>query len=252
MTDDFRQYLQAELLRRIEKNSSYSLRAFAQLLDTHSGSLSQYLAGKRKISKQKLKAWCHKLDLDPKQSELFCQKNEISKNRKRSELEISMDNFEAISQWYHFAILELIKTQNFNRDPKWIAKRLGIKSLEAKLALERLMRLELVREDENGKLVVGNTSFSTLNHEYTSSALKKLQKQILEKAQLALEETTFEQRLQTTITVAVDSKKLNLIKEKILNFQAELNEYIEDMSDCDEVYNISFSSYPVTKENLER
>ena len=49
MTDDFRQYLQAELLRRIEKNSSYSLRAFAQLLDTHSGSLSQYLAGKTTV-----------------------------------------------------------------------------------------------------------------------------------------------------------------------------------------------------------
>lgn len=250
--NDFRVYLQEELLRRIKKNSSYSMRSFANLLDVNSGSLSRYISGKRNLSETKIRDWCYRLGVDLEQTEVFCEMDREIKKPKRKDLDLAMDTFKAISDWYHFAILELIKTQDFKADAKWISSRLGITAAEARLGLERLIRLEFVKEDDDGSLVVGSTNFSTLSHKNTNLALRNLQKEILEKGIDALEETSVDKRLQTTITVAVNTKKLDVIKEKILNFQSELNEYIESMNNCDEVYHISFTSYPVTKTKNEK
>ena len=54
---------------------------------------------------------------------------------------MSIDKFSVISEWYHYAILELTYVSGFKADYKWIARKLSITVEEAKVAIERLIRL---------------------------------------------------------------------------------------------------------------
>ncbi|MGK5084878.1 DUF4423 domain-containing protein [Bdellovibrionota bacterium FG-1] len=57
-------------------------------------------------------------------------------------LKLTSDQFHAVAEWTHFAILSLIKLPGFQEDPEWIAGRLGIvakrspKELRARLSPE--------------------------------------------------------------------------------------------------------------------
>lgn len=54
---------------------------------------------------------------------------------------ISQDIFATIADWYHLAILDLSLMKDFKSSPSWISARLGISVLEAKIAVDRLVRL---------------------------------------------------------------------------------------------------------------
>ena len=66
---------------------------------------------------------------------------------------MDIEIFKIIGDWYHCAILELTYLSDFKAEPNWIAKKLGIGYLEAKLALERLISLGLLVK-ENGNYTV--------------------------------------------------------------------------------------------------
>ena len=67
----YRKMLNDKLVERIEKNSSYSLRAFAKFLALDSSALSQILHGKRFLSDPRAKILLDKLELSPEEQELF-------------------------------------------------------------------------------------------------------------------------------------------------------------------------------------
>ena len=49
-----------------------------------------------------------------------------------------------IADWYHFAILELTRLSEFRADSRWIARVLDISVDEVNVALQRLIRLDLL------------------------------------------------------------------------------------------------------------
>lgn len=57
-------FLCAELKRRVDKNSAYSLRAFAKNLQIEPSLLSKILSGKHNLSHAMLLRLCEKLHLD--------------------------------------------------------------------------------------------------------------------------------------------------------------------------------------------
>ena len=59
----------------------------------------------------------------------------IKKVRGTQYVQLTLDHFSVISEWYHFAILSLAETQDFKSYPAWIAGRLGISQKDAKAAV---------------------------------------------------------------------------------------------------------------------
>lgn len=59
-------------------------------------------------------------------------------------LQVSIDTCSVISDWYHYAILELTYVSGFKANPNWIVKKLSITVEESKSAVERLKRLGLL------------------------------------------------------------------------------------------------------------
>ena len=244
-TLDFRLYLQQELVDKCKANPKYSLRAFARRLKIEPSFLSKVLAGKRAVTPTLISRLAPYLELSPTDLEKFTSpKQDISFQQ------LTIDTFQMISDWYHYAILELMTVEGFENSPKWIAGKLGIKPAEAQAAVERLLRLEMLSLDEEGNLVNTSGNHTTVGNEFTAIAFRKLQKQILDQSKVALEEVPIEFRDQSSMTMAISSSLLpeakKMLKDFRRNFCSDLQK--RDIS-RDEVYQLSMSFFPVTKLN---
>jgi len=65
---------------------------------------------------------------------------------------VDMDQYHLIADWYYFGILSLVETKDFQGTEEWIAERLGIQLRQARTAITRLERMELLVRGSNGQL----------------------------------------------------------------------------------------------------
>jgi uncharacterized protein (TIGR02147 family) len=246
----FRIFLQQELVRRCRSNSKYSLRSFARTLDVSPSALSAILSAKRALTTKMIKRLALKLDLNLEEINQFVS---AAKTEVVTFQQVTLDTFAIISDWYHYAILELIRVKSFKPDKTWIASALGITRNEVNMATDRLERVGLLKIQTDGRWV--DTSFggnaTNIERNLTSSAQRKLQKQILEMSIKALEQVPIEHREHSSITMAINPLDLPLAKEKIKAFRRELMNSLEQTSEPTQVYNLGVSLYPVTKINTE-
>jgi transcriptional regulator with XRE-family HTH domain len=247
-----RLYLQSELLRRCEKNPGYSLRSFARALQISPSSLSRILKGERPISQTTKKRFIPLLGLSPDEAEALSIQ-EVRPNPKLPQGEVlqmrqlSHDTFASISDWYHYAILELTQLKSFQPKAQWIASALGVTVSEVNAAVERLLRLGLLKFTEGGEWLISGGSHTNVGNEVLASAHRKLQKQVLEMALKAVEEVPIQQRDQSSMTMAVSARRLAEAIEKITVFRRELCAFLEQDDERDEVYQLSISLYPLTQ-----
>jgi uncharacterized protein (TIGR02147 family) len=161
---------------------------------------------------------------------------------------VQSDAFWLISDWYHFAILELLDTSDFQDDSGWIAARLGLSLDTVEGALERLLRTGLMRL-EGGKYRKTNERVMT-TEDIESQALRMSHRQSLNQAIGALDEIQVRDRDISSITMAVDVSKLPLAKELIRDFRRRLAALLES-GERTEVYNLNIQLLPVTRKRLE-
>ncbi len=239
----FRLWLQRQFTERCKRNARYSLRAFAKSLEIDASSLSQILSGKRPLSKDSIQSLCAKLAASPKDLKAFgLGKQGVSTQDVYHQ--VNLDTFAVISEWYHYAILELTFVSGFKTDPKWIAQKLSITVEEAKAATQRLKRLGLLLE-ENASLVK-SSKLLTNQSVNTSGAHRELQKQIIGKALTAVEECRSEEKDITSMTMAIDESNLPKARELIQKFRRDLCALLED-GEQTRVYNLGIQLYPISK-----
>jgi len=158
---------------------------------------------------------------------------------------LEIDHFHVVSDWYHCAILEATALDDFQGDPRWIAKKLKITVSEVNIAVERLVRLEMLSidgkkwKDESGAV-------TTVGSAVTSVALRKMQKQILQMAVDAIEEVPAADRDHSSMTMAGDSRTLPAVNVLIRKFRRELCALLQSGERRDAVYNLGIALYPIT------
>lgn len=249
-SNGFRLWLQLELQKRCRKNPQYSLRAFATFLQIDVSILSRIIAGKRKASAKVINHICERLSASPIQHAGFLKEINGKKLLNPSPttqdefLLIAEDSFALISDWYHAAILELTFTKSFQNDYRWIAKSLSITVSEAKIALERLIRLGLLQEID-GKLIKTNKQLTNYAG-VTTSATKEFQRQIIGQAQEAVNNCEPHEKDITSMTMAIDENKLPMAREIIKNFRRELCALLEE-GEQTRVYNLAIQLFPISK-----
>ncbi|RYZ77861.1 MAG: TIGR02147 family protein [Proteobacteria bacterium] len=253
---DIRTYLQAELVRRCKANPRYSLRAMADFLNLESSALSKILNGKRAVTATMFEKLATKLALAPDEIEAFG--SQIEEPRGRSRLrppkkaafnyqKIADDHYLIFSDWYHFAILELLAVEGFEPKPNWIARTLGLSLAETKAAIERLTRNGFIEVHQSGRWVDATGSVTNIESRTPSSAARKLQLQLFTKALHAIEHIPIEERDHTGMTMAVDSKLLPEAKRRVAKFRRELCDFLESSSRKDSVYQMSIALFPLSK-----
>ncbi len=245
---DFSTLLRNEFMNRCRKNKSYSLRAFSYSLGISPSTLSGFMNKKRPLSKKSMFKIVNALNLSLEETKKYANNEWLGSKKLPSFQSINLDIFTVISEWYHFAILELFNIKGFDTSYKSIAHTLNITQMEAKFALRRLEKVNLVEPNKEGKLQTTGQGFNSyLQKDFTNSAFKKLHAQLLEKATLALNEIHIQERDSTAITMAVRRRDMPKIKKKIAFFRRELSNFLKDKKNADSVYQLVIDFFPLSK-----
>jgi uncharacterized protein (TIGR02147 family) len=251
----FKDWLQSEFTTRCNRNSRYSLRSFSQLLKMDASSVSQILSGRRKVTARVMRHICSQLEAEKELTEAFVREcsyrpikklNALSSNAPQSEYHfIDEDSFNLMSNWYYLAILELAYVIDLKNDPLTISNIFSLNVIEVKIALERIMRLGLLIE-ENGILKRTNRLLTTFIDGQTSAAHKQLQHQILTLGIKALDTVPQNEKDITAMTMAIDESKLPKAREMIKKFRRDLCDFLED-GKKDKVFQLSIQLFPLSK-----
>jgi uncharacterized protein (TIGR02147 family) len=240
--DDFRAFLQLEFSKRCKQNMQYSLRAFAASLDIDASSLSQFLRNKRNISEKKMRGIALKIGLNEDEFMKF-----VAQSNNNDFYTIASDHFMVLSEWYHLAICELCNLSDFQYDTKWISKKIGVQEINIVAAIERLKRINWVKEDK-GVLIYNGGDITTVNSDISLSARSTLQKQMLVMASEAMDTYPAQERSQTGMTMAISKDKVDQANVMITKFRRKLCKFLEDTELKDDVYHLSISLFPLTKQ----
>lgn len=235
-----------ELVARQQKNSSYSLRAFARDLRISPAVLSQTLSSKRHLAKKNVLKVAENLALSPAEVQHILR--EIRGRRGTSSssneyLQIKEDTFKMMSDWYYFAILSLAKLPGNQADANWVAQRIGIRAPEARSALMRLQRLGFLKHQE-GKLARTAAPIAT-THDVPSAALRKYHRQNLHRAELSLDRDPVELRDFSSITMVIERQQVQKAKEMVLKFRTKMAKVFESKNPS-EIYTLAIQLFPVT------
>lgn len=247
---DFREFLKKEFVKKCQDNPKYSLRAFAKKLNMSHATLSHLVRGKRPLTAQTILYLAKALGLSPRQLAQFHIPSGRTNHKVKENLKfqpIELDTFEVVSDWYHDAILELTKVKQFKSDTAWIAKVLGISKREVSTAIKRLECLKLLKTKEKDKWLDESQFNTTIKNDFTTVALRKLQRQVLEKALVALEQVPYEKRDQSSVTLSINSHDFPQIKKIICDFRRKLSHYLQKKGSVPtQVYQLGISFYPLT------
>jgi uncharacterized protein (TIGR02147 family) len=255
-SQDFKQLLAQKYEERCERNSRYSMRAFARDLGLSASGLSQILSGRQGLSRASADKIGKRLGLTAQEISYYCdlvesQHGRGEKSRRLAEVRLrkydtsattlQLDAFKVISDWYHFAILELTTLEGFQSSHSWMAKALGIQVKVLDAAVARLMKLDLL-EKVDGRYRQTVTVMATPSG-IPSDALKKFHRQLIEKALQALIAQTVDERDITSTVLSIRSADLprakTLLKELRRTFVAKM----EDVPEKNRLYCLSIQFF---------
>ena len=188
-------------------------------------SVSQIFSGKRKASTRVITHICKTLDVSPsmrlhfiKQAKEGFKKPSASIPAQKADYELlAQDAFTVISDWYHFAILELTEVEDFKSDETWMARRLNIGVGEVRNAVERLLDFGLLNKNpKTGELKQTHADLATPSG-IPSREIRKHHRQIILKAENSIESADINERDLSAMTFAFSESQMaearRLIKE---------------------------------------
>ncbi len=257
----YRTILKEELAQRCSRNARYSLRSFAKFLNISPGRLSDVMNGRYGLSRNSAQEIASRLGYNTEELNHFCDlvdsqharaKKEREKAKERLKTNIpekqnlTMDAFQIVSDWYHYAILELTVTKNFKSSPKWISKKLDVSEHIVKSGIERMKRLGLIEEASGSLKAVDD--FSASPSGIPSESIKKFHTQVLEKALAAIREQSLDERDFSSIIMAINPKDIPDAKEEIKNFRRKLNNRFEKSKTKSSVYCLNIQLFRLSND----
>lgn len=240
--------LKMDYENRRRRNRSFSLRSYAKWMGLSPSQISQMLSGKRPITFKSLKKISERIGLSPNEKKnLFnsalSKNNFIQQSDSKRNLEFKEDQFRLISDWYHMAILAISKLKNKKADPRWLARRLGIRIEEANQALIRLQRLGLIKLKPVLEQIGDPFEIESRT---PSEAIRKYHKQNLNLAIEKIETIPLQFRQFQSVSIPVDPSKIDKFKTLIDKFLDEAVDLAKE-DEAKEIYNLNVQLFPITK-----
>jgi uncharacterized protein (TIGR02147 family) len=250
----FRLFLQSELARRCGRNPQYSMRAFALHLGVDHSTLSQWLRARRPITARSIEALGPKLGLagdairryvehqGRDEAEASYHKNAEASCHKDI---LTADTMSLIGDWYHFAILELTRLDEFRSDSRWIARVLDISVDEVNLAIQRMIRLDLLDMASADRWVDRSGDARVSLGSLAPDAIERQQDQSRRLSIAAVRTVPVTVREHSSITLAIDTARLPRALELMARFRQQLVELLQEGA-ADDVYQIEIALFPIT------
>lgn len=245
---DFRTFLNDHIQRKKLRNPSWSCGAWARTLGLkNTASISRILMGGRSPGPEITQRLVRYFEFSPQEKSYFEGLVLLAKSKgdptlsvllmerlreltpKRSFTLLNHDTFLAISNWWFYAIREMVRLENFREDPQWIAETLRFKvsAKEVRHALHVLIRLGLLkRESKSGKLIQGNPDVETQN-DIACEGSKRNHEQNLDNAKWAVRNLSIHEREFNSVCLNISSHKFVEAKRLIREFEDRFIDLLE-------------------------
>jgi uncharacterized protein (TIGR02147 family) len=232
--------LKTEYLIRCGRNPKYSMRSFARDLGVSSGTLSELMNGKRPLTQKAQTKIASRLPLNLKQSRIMLQRERRNPKYDR----VGDRQFKFISEWYNFAILNLVECKGVWRNSDQFADRLGISKVQARAAVDCLVGLGyLAKVDGVYRRIEQRLATTT---DVPSSAIRHFHRQQIEKAGEALDSVPIELRDITAVTFAFDPSRMSEAKMLLQEFRRSFSQRMSS-GEKNEVYALNMQLIPLTQ-----
>ena len=262
---DYRCFLNAHALMMKKKTSGWSYGRWAkQLRLKGTASLSMILNGQRDPGPTVSVALIKYFKFDAGQRQYFLDLIRLHKIRDDSRLRVLLMQelgrqhpsgefkilderaFEAVSQWQHYAIREMVRLECFKEDAEWICKKLRYKLTPTlvKRAIETLLSVKLLRRDTVGRLDQDSGRVTTTNDVATES-LKMFHEQMLDHAKESVRQTPVAERDLSGSTFTIDVKDLAEMKAYLRGVRATFVRQFERKSG-NATYQFETAFFPLT------
>ncbi len=264
----YRNQIREEFLRRSRKNKTYSLRAFARDMTLDPGQLSSVINGKKNLSLSKASEVSKKLFKTPRdmllfyhaveyelapaeiKAQIFIRMEQLSKSHTERASNVSVDEFETISDWFNLSLLELSGIKNVELTPELGAQYFGISTTEAQLGLMAMARLGFVKKV--GKAFKKVKSLITTT-EIPSLAIKRFHQQMIARAARAHFEQDYKKRYYTGATFKISPERLNELKKMMDEHEKRVHEFVAASKDDDGqiIYQLSQQLFSLREQDYE-
>lgn len=244
---DISVFLYDVLLKRQEKNSKYSLRAFARDLGISPGRVSEMLHGRRLPGRDLTLRISRSLKLSESETEdifRLIRRQKLAFREKGGARQLLADEYALVADLECYGLLMLMGTEGFRSDVDWLAKRLNISTTRVQNILDRLERLQLI-----GRRGAGYERLQhrvTSSHEVPSDVVKESHVNVLKHAMDSIYSVDLARRDITSITIPADPDKMAQAKEEIRTFRRRMAKLM-GAGRPREVYNLNIQLVPMTK-----
>lgn len=264
--DEHREYLMREFATRKLRRPLYSQRAFARDLGLSPSSLTDYLKGRMRFSVNRVGQLGKSIRLTAEQrqhwNDLIEAKFAKSQDQKKVSLlraqsriqsqkqSLSPDEFSAVSEWFYMAFLELVDMNSEKySDLKNSAKALGVPLRTLRIAVKRMLRLNLLKlEPQTGLLRVDPST--RVGDQGASEAICLFHKKILGLARDSLDLQRPDQRFHSATMLALPKSEAEKILLDLKNMALKyLEPWMVEVQDLpkDSLYCLSVQFFDLMK-----
>ncbi len=261
---DYRAFLEAWFQGKQRSNPRYSHRAFARRAGQKSPSLLLHvIQGKRNLTEATQQSFCEAMQLSEAERSFFAALVDLDQARSdearndawtrisaqrrfRDARRIEGAAFDYLSHWYIPAIRELAAREDFQSDPRWIARALTprIKVSEASSAVATLLQLGLLEETEQG-LSPADATVATAP-EIEGLAVHNYHRGMIARSAEAISGTMPDERHMLGLTVGIPLELVARLKQELNGYQARLLDLCDAADGVERVYQLNLHLFPLT------
>jgi uncharacterized protein (TIGR02147 family) len=261
LTTTYRSMLREEMLGRLKRNASYSVRAFARDVELSPSFLSQILNQTRSLNEQRAFKMTQILNWPPDKSEQFINlvrlekakdpvlkkviRNSLPKAKKNDQHILEKDQSEHIVSWMYFAVIELIALDGVRLTIRKISRRLNIPFIECQQIIVRLQDLGILCIQDG--LVKPKKRNVVTEDDVPLKAGPKYHQSILRLAEEKIRNDKIEDREIRSMVLGTTPEKIVEAKRRIRQFERELVEFLED-GEKTAIYQLSTQYFRIDKE----
>ncbi len=236
------------LAKRCAKNPRYSLRAFAKSLGTDHSTLSQVLRGRRVLGVRAIERYAARLGFSDEQCQAFVVA-ERGRRRNPDDAQqhirrLGRDVTILLSDWRHFAILELTRLESFQADSRWLARVLGCSVDDVNIAVQRLIRFGLLEMTNASRWTTRAPSLPLNFSDFVDAIASQLTG--FSAGSEGAHAWDLRPRDRSTTTLAVDSRRVNAAIEIMERCRNDVTKMLSAGNQQDDVYRLEISLTPVT------
>jgi len=267
---DYKSFLNAFFQAKKQGNRGFSTRRWCHDLGLKSpATLNMILRGKRNAGQDIVDRFTEYFRFSAQQRDYFENLVKLAKSKGDSERSVrymeklrgihpsrqfhllNFDVFTAVSNWYCFAIREMVTQPGFREDPAWISKKLRGKVSPKKVtdAIEALVRAKFLCRDANGFLKQTQEHIGT-SADTANEAVKRFHEQMIGLALDSVRSVSVETRDISGSTFNIDPADLPALKADLRKLRQDLYRRYEKPQGP-ATYQICFQLFPLTEMNEE-